>query len=339
MKLFEISGKTGHSRILVGERLERVADYLPAGRTVVITDRTVSGLYGRAFPGADVITVGMGESIKTLETVADIYARLIELEADRTVFLLGIGGGIVCDINGFAASTYLRGVRFGYVPTTLLAQVDAGVGGKTGVNFSGYKNMVGVFSQPEFVLCDPGCLNTLPSKELSNGFAEVIKHAAIADAEYFAFLEDHVEQALALEPVVLERIIYDSVAVKAAVVNRDETEKGERRKLNFGHTLGHAIEKTAGLAHGEAVAVGMAAAARLSAARSMISQREADRLVSLLERFHLPVDIRLDKDKIFDALARDKKREGGILHLVLLSAIGKAVVEPVCFSDLDQLFE
>ncbi len=339
MKTFEISGKTGHSRIVVGERLERAGNYLPSGRTVIITDQTVAGLYGHAFPKAEVIVVGAGEPIKTLDTVADIYARLIDLEADRSVFLLGIGGGIVCDITGFVASTYLRGVSFGYVPTTLLAQVDASVGGKTGVNFAGYKNMVGVFSQPEFVLCDPAVLPTLPAKERSSGFSEIIKHAAIADAEYFAYLEDHHAKALALDPGVMEQVISDSVTIKAAVVNADETEKGERRKLNFGHTLGHAVEKTTGLSHGEAVAVGMAAAAKLSAARKMITRNEVDRIITLLNRFHLPVDIALDKDRVLDALARDKKREGAFIHFVLLSAIGKAVVEPISFSDIKQLFE
>jgi 3-dehydroquinate synthase len=337
MKKLTISGQTGRSQIRVGESLDNLADYLPAGRIIIITDDNVERLYGAAFPSRELIAVGQGEAIKTLETVSAIYDQLIEYQADRSVYLLAVGGGIVCDITGFAASTYLRGVRFGYVPTTLLAQVDASVGGKTGVNFRGYKNMVGVFNQPEFVLCDPQVLKTLPSRELACGFAEVVKHAAISDAAYFEFLEQEAGRARSLDPEVMTRVVYDSIAIKADVVNRDEREKGERRKLNFGHTFGHAVEKTEGLPHGEAVSIGMMMAARLSQSRNMLDQKSIDRLVDLLSAFHLPLESRVNSRRIMDALARDKKREGDAIHFVLLEALGRAVIQAIPISELKKL--
>ncbi|MDO9262583.1 MAG: 3-dehydroquinate synthase [Desulfosalsimonadaceae bacterium] len=335
LKHIEIKGITGNSEIVVGERLKNLRAYLPDTPVVIITDEIVAGLYEKDFPAAPIIKIGVGESIKTLDTVGRIYRELIGLSADRSVFLLGIGGGIVCDVTGFVASTYLRGVRFGYAPTTLLAQVDASVGGKTGVNVDGYKNMAGVFSQPEFVVCDPMVLKTLPERELCSGFAEIVKHAAISDADYFTYLEENTANALALDPEVLERIIYDSVIIKAGVVNRDETEKGERRKLNFGHTFGHAVEKTTGLPHGEAVSIGMAVATRLSVAKGLLPPADADRMIDLLLHFHLPTRIQGDRESILEAMAKDKKRSGDGIHFVLLSAIGQAVVEKISLAELE----
>lgn len=334
MKTIEIKGKIGISRIFIGERLKNLSALLPRKRTVIITDDPVADLYQRDFPAGDVIRIGAGEGKKTLETVAEIYRRLIAGAVDRSGFLLGIGGGVVCDVTGFAASTYLRGIGCAYAPTTLLAQVDASVGGKTGVNFLGYKNMVGVFRQPEFVVCDPLVLRTLPPERMAEGFAEIVKHAAIADAAYFQYLEETVTDALALEPAVIERVIFDSVAIKAAVVGRDETETGERRKLNFGHTFGHAVEKTTGLSHGASVSIGMMVAARLSEGRGLLKESEVERLEQLLVNFGLPVRISGDPEAIIDALARDKKREGAQIHFVLLAGIGKAVVEKIDLTEL-----
>ena len=186
-----VEGQTGRSRIMVGERLDHLASYLPEGRTIIITDEKVGALYQDRFPTGEVITIGCGEKHKTLKTLATIYDRLIEAEADRSSFIVGIGGGIVGDVTGFAASTYMRGLRFGFVPTSLLAQVDATVGGKNGVNFMGYKNMVGVFNQPDFVIADITLLNTLPPEEIACGLAEIVKHGCIADATYFDFIEAH----------------------------------------------------------------------------------------------------------------------------------------------------
>jgi len=337
MKTHKIKGIAGDSFIQVGESLRNLAKYIPAERTIIITDSNVRQYYEKNFPQCPVITVGTGEKIKTLETVGEIFEQLIELEADRSVFLAGIGGGIVCDITGFVASTYLRGVRFGFVASTLLAQVDASVGGKNGVNFKGYKNMVGVFNQPEFVICDSELLNTLPEKEVLCGFAEIVKHAAIADAEMFAFLEENHRRAVGLEAEVIEKLVYDSVVIKADVVNRDEKEKGERRKLNFGHTFGHALEKTAGVPHGEAVSAGMVVASKLSVKKKLLSAGDAERIAKLLENIGLPTEIPADKNKVIEALGKDKKREKDKIHFVLLNGIGSAVLDEISLKELENL--
>ncbi len=334
MRTLEIKGASGSSAIRVGERLGSQTKYIVPERTVIITDTNVRRYYEEMFPRCSIITVGTGEKIKTLETAGSILEELIGHGADRSVFLLGIGGGIVCDITGFVASIYLRGVRYGFVASTLLAQADASVGGKNGVNIRGYKNMAGVFNQPEFVICDPELLKTLPKKEVQCGFAEIVKHAAIADKAMFGFLEENYRGALALDPEIIEKLVYDSVRIKASVVNRDEKEKGERRKLNFGHTLGHAIEKAAGVSHGEAVAAGMKAASDISVRKGLLSAADAKRIENLLANLGLPTEIPADKQKLMDALGKDKKREGDIVHFVLLNGIGNAVVENISIREL-----
>lgn len=334
MKRLQIQGTTSPSTILVGEPLQNLACHLPARPPVIVTDEHVAAQYADRFPPGQVIVIGTGEGVKTLETVHRIYAELMAIEADRTTLIIGIGGGIVCDVTGFAASTYLRGVRFGFVASTLLAQVDASVGGKNGVNFGGYKNMVGTFNQPAFVLCALEMLRTLPKTQLQCGFAEIVKHAAIADTRLFETLQQDAEKALALDPAVMERLVYDSLIVKSAIVNRDEKESGERRKLNFGHTFGHAIETVTGVSHGHAVSIGMVLAADLSQRRGLMTAGEKDRLVALLERLHLPTRMAFDQAAVLSALAKDKKREGDRMHFVLLEGLGRAVVNDIPMAEL-----
>jgi 3-dehydroquinate synthase len=271
--------------------------------------------------------------------VKDIIGRLVEMEADRTDFIVGIGGGIVCDIAGFTASIYERGLRFGFVSTTLLSQVDASVGGKNGVNFEGYKNMVGVFNQPEFVLCDPNLLKTLPEKELLNGCAEIVKHAAIADPKLFNYLEENHRGILALDHNVIEKVVQESVIIKSGIVNRDERERGERRKLNFGHTLGHALEKVTGASHGEAVSAGMAAASMISENMGLLKRKDRIRIETLLKNMGLPTSIRADKKRMADALSKDKKRERSSIHFVLLEEIGKAIIKEIPLEDLQAFID
>ncbi len=338
MKKLHIHGKTGNSTLWIGERLGSLNQYISGRRTVIITDHHIEALYRKDFPDGPVLTIGCGEGVKTLDTVHDIYRQLVALEADRSTLIVGVGGGIVCDITGFVASTYMRGVKFGFVASSLLAQVDASVGGKNGVNFGGYKNMVGVFNQPEFVICDMNLLHTLPRQELLCGFAEIVKHAVIADETMFDFLENHWSDALALEYAVIERLVYNSIVIKAGVVNRDETEKGERRILNFGHTVGHAIEKTIGIPHGEAVSIGMAAAAGMARHMGMLSETDVQRIVDLLIHFNLPV--RMDtvhREAIFEAIRKDKKREGDDIFFVLPTRIGAVTVRPLSMSQIRQL--
>ena len=337
MKVFNVHGSTGNSTILIGENFQNIRKYIPSENVVIITDTNVRRYYLKDFPPYEIIEIGTGEKIKDLDTVQSLYRKLVELEADRSSFIIGIGGGIVCDIAGFVASTYMRGVRFGFVSSTLLSQVDASVGGKNGVNFNGYKNMVGVFNQPEFVICDMNLLRTLPENEVLCGLAEIVKHAAIADSDMFSYLEEHYEKALELDNVVIEKLIYDSLVIKSSIVNRDEKEEGERKKLNFGHTFGHAIEKATGVPHGEAVGVGMLVAAKLSAKRGHLQSEDVKRIEELLKKLKLPTILPIDKGTILDALRKDKKRRGDTIDFVLLHGIGKAVVEEISMKELENL--
>jgi len=334
MQTMTIHSAKRQSSILIGETLQHLPHHLSGTRVAIITDDIVKKIYGGQFPDAPVITIGTGEKVKTLETAHAIYREMIAREMDRTSFLVGIGGGIVCDITGFVAATYLRGVACGYVATTLLAQVDASVGGKTGVNIDGYKNMVGAFHQPDFVICDPDLLKTLPLREIRCGLGEVVKHAAIADEKMFAFLEDHGRALLDLELDAVSRVVSDSIRIKAEIVNRDELEKGERRKLNFGHTYGHAVEKTTALAHGEAVSVGMVFASKLSVKKGLMSRTECNRLTALLKSLDMPTTVEVSPDAAIDALLRDKKRDGDTVHFVLLEKIGQAVVVEMTIDEL-----
>jgi 3-dehydroquinate synthase len=334
MHVVEITGTDRPSTVLVGEKMENLARYLPTGRTIVITDVTVRQLYQDRFPTAPVLSIGCGEAVKTLETTRDLYEALLSIEADRSTFILGIGGGIVCDVTGFVASTFMRGLRFGFVATTLLAQVDASVGGKNGVNLEGYKNLIGTFNQPEFVLCDLELLQTLPEAEVVNGMAEIVKHALIADAGLFNFLEKQAEKALSLEPPVIERVVRDSVVIKSQIVARDEREAGDRRKLNFGHTFGHALEKVSGLSHGEAISVGMVLAAAVSVQRGRFAAAGYERAISLLRSLRLPCTTPADLGRVLDAMLRDKKRAVDRIHFVLLEDIGRAIVEEIPIAEL-----
>ena len=339
MKTVKLDTQIGKSIILIGEQLENLTNYLPEKKPIIITDTNVQKHWGHYFPPGAVISIGTGERIKNLDTVGSIYDQLLEMGADRSSFIVGIGGGIVCDVTGFVASTYMRGVRFGFVSTTLLSQVDASVGGKNGVNFGGYKNIAGVFKQPEFVICDQNLLQTLPPGEFQCGFAEIVKHGAIADEELFVYLEQNWARALEHDPEVIEKVVHDSVIIKSTIVNRDATEQGERRKLNFGHTLGHAIEKALQIPHGEAVSAGMVLASKLSEKKENLPVDDSIRLVSLLEKFKLPVQLKFDRQQVVEAIGKDKKREGERLNFVLLKKLGEAVVGEIFIQDIIELLE
>lgn len=334
MNTVTIQGQSGPSRIMIGESLSNLSSYLPQGRVIIITDENVSRLYGDRFPDCDVITIGLGEKHKSLETLAAIYGQLIDMEADRSAFIVGVGGGIVGDVSGFAASTYMRGVPFGFVATSLLAQVDATVGGKNGVNCKGYKNMVGLFAQPQFVIADISALSTLPADEIANGLAEIVKHGCIADESYLSYIEGHRQKIADLDPEVMTHLVHESVKIKATVVNEDEKEAGERRKLNFGHTFGHALEKSLGLSHGAAVSIGTVMACQYAHFRGYLDASSVERIRSLLTSLNLPVQVAFDPRKVFEALKKDKKRQAEKMHFVFLTGLGQAVVEPVSVSDL-----
>ena len=337
MRTIRINGLTGKSRILVGESLDNLHQYIPDGKAVIVTDTNVFDLFGDRFPALPRIVIGTGEAVKQLETVVQIYREFIKYEVDRDTFVVGIGGGIVCDITGFAASTFMRGISCGFAATTLLAQADASVGGKNGVNLDGFKNMVGVFSQPEFVLCDPAVLKTLSRSDVANGLAEVVKHSLIADRDAFEFIEANADEIIELDPGVIQNLIYDTVRIKANIVEMDERETGERRKLNFGHTLGHAVESATGLAHGEAVSIGMVAAVSLSEKRGLITADTKKRIIGLLQGLGLPTSTTAEPGALFKNLRQDKKRSGQMIHFVLLKDIGTAVVEKIPLEEIEPI--
>lgn len=334
MTTIQITGKQGISKILTGENISGYRHFCGGKKVVVVTDANVQRLYGHHWNGLPVIVTETGEQAKNLPNIEKIIHELLRLDADRNTFLLGAGGGIVCDMAGFAASIFMRGIGFGYLATTLLAQVDASVGGKNGVNLEGYKNMIGVFNQPEFVICDPDVLQTLPKEEISNGFAEIIKHAIIKDEELFSFLEKNTPNLLNLDKEAVEHVVHTSVKIKASIVNDDEKELGIRRLLNFGHTFGHAIEKASGLNHGKAVSLGMVIASRLSTKMGYLNESDFDRIKELLVKFKLPVDFDLNFAEILDAILKDKKREGGSIHFVLAEKIGKAFIKELSVKEI-----
>ena len=329
-----ITGKT--CRILPGASFKALKELCAPDNTVIISDKNIRNLHGDKLSPYRIIEVEPGEENKTLETVNSVYKQFLAAGLDRSTTIVGVGGGIVCDITGFAASTYLRGLPFGFVPTTLLAQVDAGVGGKNGVNFHGYKNLVGTFNQPGFVLCDFSFLRTLPYGELKNGIAEVIKSALINDNILFEYIENNREAIVSLNNDAIENIVSNSLKVKTCIVSRDEKESGERRKLNFGHTIGHAIEKAGGYRHGEAISIGMSLAAGLSEMRGTLAREDTLRIRSLLASFNLPTELKSDPDAVMDAIRKDKKREGTGIHFVFLGGIGNAVIEIIGITELEE---
>lgn len=337
MQTITIKTGSADSTIVIGERLSNLQSYLPPGKTIVITDHQINRMYNDRFFSLPVISIGQGEKHKTLQTIEAILDKLVEFEADRSTFIVAIGGGIVCDVAGFAASIYMRGLRYGFVSTTLLSQVDASVGGKNGINFRGYKNMVGVFNQPEFVIADIDMLNTLEEREYRSGFAEIIKAAAIQSEPLFSYLESNCQRALKKDPEVLEHIIYESVKIKARIVELDEKESGERKKLNFGHTFAHSIEHNTGMLHGEAVSIGMALASSLSVNSGLLSLPEHKRLVDLIKRFQLPVELTVDKKKLVASMQKDKKRQDEDIHMIFIDSIGNALIKKIPIKQLENL--
>jgi 3-dehydroquinate synthase len=318
------------------ERAELIAAVLPQRRAAVVTNDVVAPLYLDRFAGALEragvavvrVVVPDGESHKDWPTLNAVFDALLASRCDRTTAIVALGGGVIGDLAGFAAATYQRGVPFVQVPTTLLAQVDSSVGGKTAINHPLGKNMIGAFHQPLAVVADMDTLATLPERELAAGLAEVIKHGAICDATFFDWLEANVGRLVARDPATLAEAVKRSVEIKAEVVARDEREAGERALLNFGHTFGHAIEAGLGFGtwlHGEAVGAGMVMAADLSVRLGLLDRGAADRLRALLARARLPVaGPELGPDRYRELMAVDKKAEAGRLRFILLDALGSA---------------
>ena len=330
-----VKGSKAESTIYVGETIENIGKYIPAENVFIITDSNVMAFQGSRFPNFPAFAVEPGEGSKTLQQATDLYQWLLSSRADRSSFILGIGGGVVCDLAGFVAATYMRGVDFGFVATSLLAQVDASVGGKNGINFDGYKNIVGTFTQPKFVICDISMLETLPATEYTNGLTEIIKHTLIVDEPIFEYLEESISEIKSFNHTITQKLVVHSVNVKAEVVSADETEKGLRKKLNLGHTWGHAVEKITGFSHGKSVSVGLEFAARFSVSKGYLTNRDYMRLMNLLRELNLPICIKVNPQRILDALKKDKKKAADSIDFVFMKGIGEVVVERVSFDEIE----
>lgn len=327
------------STLYVGRATELLAELLPEGRVIIITDANIDRLYPDLVRRYEHIIIGGGEANKSLQAAAAIYDRLMAMGADRSTFILGIGGGIVTDIAGFVATTYMRGLGFGFVSTTLLGQVDASVGGKNGVNVAGYKNMVGTFSHPRFVISDVEMLRTLPKREWRAGMAEAIKSAIVGDSELFDFIDANASEELYKNSEAMQQIVLRSVAVKSRIVAADEHEGGIRRMLNLGHTIGHAIEKlTHDVNHGEAVAMGLVLIARAAARHGIFTEDDAKRIESLLQRLGFATTPPMALTNILREVRHDKKKRDNILRVVLPEAIGHCRVEEMPFDEFERLF-
>ena len=327
--------------IYIGEGLisnyELISQHILGKKVAIITNETVADIYLKTLmdtvsPHKELISIILpdGESHKSKDSLDSIYTQLLQNKADREITLIALGGGVIGDITGFAAATYMRGVDFIQIPTTLLSQVDSSVGGKTGINHPLGKNMIGAFYQPKCVISDMNVLKTLPTRELSAGLAEVIKYGLIRDNKFFGWLESHIQFLIDLNPEYLIEAVERSCENKAVVVEADEFESGIRAILNLGHTFGHAIEVAQGYGnwlHGEAVGAGMVMAAKLSQSMGWLSDKDVHRIVALIKKAGLPTEPpKISVKKYMQLMMLDKKTKDGQINLVLQKSIGDAVL-------------
>jgi 3-dehydroquinate synthase len=301
---------------------------------ILLIDSKLAETYGNSFSGYRQILLEAGEEQKSLHQAASVTAQLLQYEAHRGTTLIGIGGGITTDICGFVAATYMRGLRFGFVPTTLLAMCDAAIGGKNGVNFGLQKNLLGTIQQPEFIFYDTRFLETLPAAEWSNGFAEVIKYACLFDRALFDELSQHDLGNYQNNSEALQLLIERCVNWKNNIVLADEHENGRRKLLNFGHTAGHAIETVHKMPHGFAVGIGMLIACNISETILQLDVTIRQQLETLLQRYGLPVAANIDTEAVLSVLKMDKKRSAGSISYILLEDIGKPIIRELDFDEI-----
>lgn len=335
-KKYQFSGKI--IECFFDAQFSMLDDLVGKENTIFITDENIFKAHPEKFISRKIILLKAGEAFKNQKAADEVIRQLIELQADRKTFIVGVGGGVVTDITGYVASVYMRGVKFGFVPTSILAMVDASIGGKNGIDVGVYKNLVGVINHPEFLLYDFSFLTTLPEEEWISGFAEIIKHACIKDEEMFGFLEKQSLEKFRLTNDLIGRLIEKNVGIKYNVVANDEHETGERKLLNFGHTFGHAIENISGLSHGKAISIGMMAACMISEKINDFSKEKTSRVRHLLSKYGLPVSLDFDKEKTWNILLHDKKRSGNEMSFVVLDTIGKASIKKIPLHDLQDIF-
>ncbi len=322
-------------------KLNQIGEHLVSlgykDKAIIITNPTVDNLYSKTVrlsleaSGIEVfiLKVPDGEEYKTLEQAGKLFNQLIDIQAERITPILALGGGVIGDLAGFVAATYMRGLPLVQLPTTLLAQVDSSIGGKVAVNYGKMKNNIGTFYQPKLVMADTSTLQTLPDNELDNGLAEVIKYGIIWDKEFFQMIDDNMERLKLLNQQILEEAVVCCAGIKAGIVEKDEKDQGLRNILNYGHTIGHAIETVSDfkVKHGQGVAIGMVAAAMISHRMGVLARSELERIISIITKAGLPVGTpRLPVEKILQAMQHDKKRVGGNTKFILPNKIGEVFV-------------
>ncbi len=335
MKKQTFKFSTASTNIYFANGISHLKKIIDVKHAVFITDDNVFKHHQKRFKGYNTFVLKAGEEFKTQQTVDSVIEQLIAFEADRKTILVGVGGGVVTDITGYVASVYMRGIQFGFVPTTLLSLVDASIGGKNGIDVGLYKNIVGVTRQPSFILHDLIFLNTLPESEWQNGFAEIIKHACIKDAAMFKQLQNHDLKYYRSKKKELCLLIQRNAKIKLSVVKKDEFEKADRKLLNFGHTLGHALENQYELSHGQAISIGMTYASEIS--NQLLGFKQTDLVVKVLEQYGLPTYASFNKNKVMTVLKMDKKRERKDINYILLEKIGKGIVLPIPLTDLENI--
>ena len=317
--------------------IAHLRDIVDQKSSIIITDEHIFNAHAKRFKNWNTIVLKPGEEYKVQETANTIIEQLIDMEADRKTTLIGVGGGVITDMTGDVAAVYMRGLKFGFLPTSLLAMVDASIGGKNGIDLGVYKNIVGIIRQPSFILHDMVFLNSLPQSEWQNGFAEIIKHACIKDAAMLRELESNTLKKYQSRQTLICKLVQRNAILKTKVVQQDEFEKNERRLLNFGHTLGHALENQYELSHGQAISIGMTYASNIS--QQLNGFKETERVVSVLEKYGLPTYAAFDKEKVFNVLKMDKKREKTEMNYVLLEKIGKGVIKSIPISELENIIK
>lgn len=326
---------TASTNIFFDASITHLKEIIDVKKAIFITDENVFAAHTKKFKGYNTIILKAGEEFKIQSTVDSIIEQLIAFEADRKTILVGVGGGVITDLTGYVASVYMRGIQFGFMPTTLLSLVDASIGGKNGIDVGVYKNIIGVTRQPSFILHDVSFLKSLPTSEWQNGFAEIIKHACIKDAAMFKELQCHDLKFYQTKKIELNKLIQRNAKIKLKVVQADEFEQAERKLLNFGHTLGHALENQYELSHGQAISIGMTYACELS--QQLLGFKQTDIVVKVLEQYGLPTYAAFDKQKVFAVLRMDKKRANKDINYILLEKIGKGIVLPIPLIDLENL--
>lgn len=334
MEELTIKGAFGSTKVYLGANLESLVEYVPTSNVFILTDRDLYPRIKHRLPSFPTHCVYPGDYSKSMRNATTIYRWLQNHGADRDSFILGVGGGVVTDLAGFVAATYLRGVHLGLAPTTLLSQIDASIGGKNALNFDGFKNVIGTIYPPEFILCDYNVLDTLPKVEVRGGLSEMVKHAVIADAQAFEKIDRNADRLLALDREVLDPLIGWSIRLKQRYVEADEFDHNERRQLNFGHSWGHAVEAVTGMHHGLAVSIGMVFATRFAQYKGHCDMKTVERLENLLAKLGLPLETDVLKWVIFDVLQRDKKRVENAINFIFPTRIGEVIVEKVTFDEL-----